>query len=1065
MLRPASALFTLTLTTALWLGLPAPAHSAELRGEDKSGYSRIVLETDGGNPDYTVSKLADGGFTLSVKSSEKVSAGDAAAVKALSRLADIAVSDTDGTLKLTFKAPKATELRQFTTGRRIIVDVYGGTVEQAAGETAAKASPAPEPEAKPAQAEEPERPAEKPAIEPEEKPAVETVKAEDTHAATAPLEDKLEEAKEAINKQGETKPALSAVNATPEDSLEMSPAAAREEAAKAKKVADTPSAVITISGTESFGLTAFKAGNRLFIVMDRPEVTLAPQAAGPQGGDIGGFERQNLEEATIFSAELPDNFVDAPIRSEGGGLVWRIIFGGEKPDGMTPARLGAVNTNGAKSLLWNGTHSGKVIDFEDKLTGMKMEAVTSLQAAEYQAPEREYPQLLVYETAAGFAYTPLADGIEAQITPEGVVISGDGSTQLAVTDTSLGATASFQSPDQPSDEALADTSMPTGQILRFDRWQKGGTPAFSETVEVLTAAASREEEEARVENLMALGKLELSHAYGPEALGYLRLAEEALPALQESPEFMALKGVAATLAGQYARGFDLLNNDVFEDNAEIAAWKTFALAGLQDWKQAAETLPSDISLISNYPTPVRPILALSLAEVALRNGKKDQGEDLLKLVRRDEEQLLPSQVAALTYLEGELARQNGDIGGAITVWKPLTEGTDDLYRAKAGLALTRLENENKQIKPSEAIDRLERLRYAWRGDDLETQIYYRLGQLYIDQNNVLKGLALMRIGASRSPDKELTGEITNAMEEAYKNAFMSDQLAKLSPLEAVSLYDDFSELMPAGQEGRDLSRSLADRLADVELFDRASDLLKDILNKGEMQPLDALETSVQIARVQLQDKKATDALKTLEKSDALYEEIMSGKDPLEVKARADGLNEDAALLKARAYALQKKPDQALLVLSRLPQTPAIVRMRADVAWRAERWDAASEALEELVNLSDISDTTPLTQEQAELLLNWAVTLSLSDNRYVLANLRETYGDRMKATSRADEFEVITRPRQNIFMADRETINRIISDIDIFKDFMNDMDKPSASATGGNGKAPAPTKPEVGQLPQ
>ena len=84
-----------------------------------------------------------------------------------------------------------------------------------------------------------------------------------------------------------------------------------------------------------------------------------------------------------------------------------------------------------------------------------------------------------------------------------------------------------------------------------------------------------------------------------------------------------------------------------------------------------------------------------------------------------------------------------------------------------------------------------------------------------------------------------------------------------------------------------------------------------------------------------------------------------------------------------------------------------------------------------------------------MVLNWAVTLNLSNNRYVLANVRERYSDMMSVTPYAEQFEVITRPRQNIFLADRETIKSIISEVDIFKGFLDEPAETNSSATETN----------------
>ena len=54
----------------------------------------------------------------------------------------------------------------------------------------------------------------------------------------------------------------------------------------------------------------------------------------------------------------------------------------------------------------------------------------------------------------------------------------------------------------------------------------------------------------------------------------------------------------------------------------------------------------------------------------------------------------------------------------------------------------------------------------------------------------------------------------------------------------------------------------------------------------------------------------------------------------------------------------------------------------------------------------------------------------------LANMRTQYQAVMDKTERGKMFEVITRPRKVASLADRETISSIVSEVDLFKDFLD-----------------------------
>jgi len=166
---------------------------------------------------------------------------------------------------------------------------------------------------------------------------------------------------------------------------------------------------------------------------------------------------------------------------------------------------------------------------------------------------------------------------------------------------------------------------------------------------------------------------------------------------------------------------------------------------------------------------------------------------------------------------------------------------------------------------------------------------------------------------------------------------------------------------------------------------------------------------------------------------------------------------DIGMLRAKAFSMKNKMDDAFASLALLPQDEDTLRLRADIAWRGKKWQDAADSLEQLVQDQEISLTRPLTDEQADLILNWGVALYLADNRYVLANLRERYSDAMAATSKAQKFDVVTRPRQAALLADRDTINSIVDETVVFKDFLKSFkagDVPASATPQAIGTPPS-----------
>ena len=85
------------------------------------------------------------------------------------------------------------------------------------------------------------------------------------------------------------------------------------------------------------------------------------------------------------------------------------------------------------------------------------------------------------------------------------------------------------------------------------------------------------------------------------------------------------------------------------------------------------------------------------------------------------------------------------------------------------------------------------------------------------------------------------------------------------------------------------------------------------------------------------------------------------------------------------------------------------------------------------------------------------------NRVALANLRERYNAQMKDTAKGQMFEIVTRPRRPDMIGSRQAIDSMISEIDLFKGFLDGYSK--MNSKGGDTQVPAAVKEPVASEPQ
>lgn len=970
-------------------------------------YNRLVLDWNS-PPSYDVVQQGD---TL-LLNFQKAASVDLSGVsgREMPTLKNIKVISKPGeNLKLSASIPDGARIRHFATGDRIVIDVYG--TEKTKAMSAQRETPA----AKTA-----EKTVPKAVKEDATQTAADTKQPTKEAPAPAPVPVKTQEA------PAVQAPAVEQVEEIPPPALDAH--------------------VITLTSTSALGMAVFQRDNTLWMVVDNPEMTVPPQISGPQRDQFVAPTRVDVLGGVAYRMPLPPGM---HVYGEGGGLLWRIVLtpNDKKRVPKLPEREFAEgSTERGGTVLWPLSNVRKTMTLDDPQMGDKITIITVSEADEFAGPAKNFVEVRSLPSAVGLAVIPKTDDVEVHSVGEGVAVTRPGGLALS-RDRDVKAIELREkvnnAPIYEQKEEEDQSAM--SRIYHFDRWEMGGLKALDENQTVLMAGIGAKDNQGKIEDLLTLAKLTLANNRGYEALGYLKVAGDAMPEIMENTEYKALRGAANALAGKYDEAIEDFSDPLVSEYDETGYWKAYTLAGLEDWKQAAEVMPDEFDLLADYPVQLREPLALVMAEIALRTGQIPLAEGLLGMLESNLESMSLPYNAAWQYLMGETQRQRDNKDKAEEYWKPQIEGKDDLYRAKAGLSLTKLQLDRNEITPAQAIDRLEGLRYLWRGDELETLINYRLGQVYINNGEYLKGLSVLRNAVSLQPGSKMSEEVANFMTKSFRDLYMNDDMKKMSPVDAVTIYEEFKELTPAGDEGDKFIEMLAERLVEADLLGRAATLL-DHQVAHRLQGAEKARVAVRLAAVRLLDNKPDGALRALGVAETIMKEPPAeGQPALEPNP---GREREIKLLRARAYSQLKQPDKAMEILSTMDNDPIVARLRSDVAWNSGDWDGAADAFQDLILADNISLTRPLTAYQTSLILNRAIALNLSGNRVALANMRERYDDAMKQTEKAQLFDVVTRPRQLGLMGSRENVTSLISEVDMFKEFLDTyrkIDQPG----GGN----------------
>jgi len=620
---------------------------------------------------------------------------------------------------------------------------------------------------------------------------------------------------------------------------------------------------------------------------------------------------------------------------------------------------------------------------------------------------RRLSDFQVVPAAQGLVIKPQHERVVARIVPDGVEITAEGGLKMSPTH------------DTGTKSATEDDIHgQTKEIYAFERWRGAAGEPFMLTRQKLLQTVIDVKEEERVLARLDLARFYFAHNMGHEALAILSVIQNKLPEIVNHPDFLAVRGGARILTGRFQEGIDDLNHPSLRDQAEVVLWKAVAAAGLRDWITAFEQFSLSGQMLAGYPEPFRSRFSVLAVETAMAEGKDQKAVEWLTQLEKGGYSSVVEP--AIKYLRGVVYSKAGRADMAEKMWRQVTRSTDRLYKIRAELALVDLGVATKSLSPKQAVDRLEGLRFAWRGDDLEIDILRRLGGFYMDSKNFRMGFQVLSQVLRLYPNAPQVPVIKDEMTRTFKDIYTTDMGASLSPIDSLTLFTDYKSFIPAGEDGNAVRRNLAERLIDIDLLDQACKLLEDMI-KNSSTAEERVKTSTRLAAVRLLDHKADAAIAYLDQTQQ------------ESTTQPQALQEERQLLRVRALSELGKYNDALAAL---PATSgkATKLLKADIALRAKNWGDASKALMDLIGPP--AGEQPMTEEKAGWLVQAAMAMARGGDLSGLDRLAIDYGPAVDKTAKANLFHVLTRPEKVGQMKDLRAAQGKLTEVDMFRTILD-----------------------------
>jgi hypothetical protein len=717
-----------------------------------------------------------------------------------------------------------------------------------------------------------------------------------------------------------------------------------------------------------------RRGDRLWIAFAREGEIDVSMVERVRAEGVLGAKSYPAKGATVIGLQLADHLLATVIPEPGG---WTVALGDsiltptpdiplEKRLGDKPAEVAAQMPGELEKIVFRDP------DVLDELVFVMAGA-----PARGFVSTRHFVDFELLAATQGLVVRPIADGVDVRLEADHAIITKKGGLHLAGTNLISAASAN----------AVLDLR-PSPAEMKFAEWRGPPKIAFTDAYRAAMTKVVVAEEAGRPEAEIDLAHLLLGYGLTEEALGVLKLGSDQSPQIASQPHFRILRGVANLLSGRPKLAKSDLDSQELPDDPNTALWVGLLAAAEQDFPRArsflAKAEPAIIRLDNEWQAKAR----LRAAEAGLEINDFGWARSALDLMPT--ENLKRAEADEARLLRARLGEAMGDEQAAAIAYDALSRSPVEPIAVKAQLAAALLAARLGKISTNDAIDRLEALRFAWRGDAIEARTLLALGQLYAKVGDFRHALTTMRIAVRQFPGTPTERRVYQEMADLFERLFLDGKADQMPPVQALALYFDFKELTPIGPKGDVMIRRLSDRLVAMDLLDQAAELLKHQVD-NRLSGVARSQVAARLALVQLMNHKPEEALLTVNNS-------RQARLPEDISAQR-------RLIEARALMDLKRYEHALDVISG-DGGPTVDRLRADIHWHAEDWAKAGPALE--AGLSQAFGAgSPLSEAERFDTMRAAISYALGNDRTGLARVKQEFSPKMSKTPDAHAFEVVT----------------------------------------------------------
>lgn len=617
------------------------------------------------------------------------------------------------------------------------------------------------------------------------------------------------------------------------------------------------------------------------------------------------------------------------------------------------------------------------ITVRDPVIGDALIITPSFKIGEGVSFAREFIEFGLLKTSQGVATVKKADDVIVVNTRNGLRIT-----------TGKGATIS---PDLPKvDTKLIDESTEANPTLfPYELWKVEGIEKRRNLLrelfhKVVESDSSQDANNARLK----MAQIYLGEGMAAEAIGMLDGINRSNPSFFRIAKLNSLRGAANFLMSRFPEAAKDFAAPELNNNKEIEYWRAVLAELLGSASQTYNYLAMNNDYISKYPPVFRQKLAIIAADRAI--SAKDYNIALKILDSLHQDNIAEAINVYINFLLAKISMYTGQEKEALDSLDKLAGNIKHPFvQARADFTIVAYEMENGLDKDA-AIEKLERIRLNWHGDNLELQILTILGELYHEKKDYVNAMRVWNNGVESFQNTAAAINMQRKMEEAFIIMFNEGVADQLPPLEALALYYEYRRYMPRGTAGNEMLDRLADRLISMDLLKQATGLLEYQM-RAQTEKERRSQIGARLAETYLMSKKPDKALAALQES-------VYGENPVLLRLKRNRLA-------AEIMVETGKPELALQILGQDDSAEA-ENIRINIYWRGKDWDNLAEHIENVLkNRSDI--TAPLNDRESSYLIKLALSYIFTDNKQQLQYLRDYFTPLMNKNKSFKLFEFVT----------------------------------------------------------